>query len=392
MRLMIPGPVDVANDVMQLMSFPQVPHYSKEAVVLYENCISNLRHILSIDDNGYLLIMAGSGSLSIETAINAVARDNEKIVVCVNGIFGERMKTISHSYGAKIVELKVEEGKAIKEKLVRRILEDNPDAKALLMVHTETSTGVCNPISRIGEVAYEYDIPFVVDAVSSLGVEKFSMEKFHVDFCCFGSQKGLENPPGLGILGVSRRAINRFQSQSKNYGWYANLYYWLEAAEKKKLRKDVAYPSIVTMPVNNIRALEKSLQNIADEGIEERIKRHKKIASIVRNGIKKLGFALFAEKGYESSTVTAVCNNLNIDVQELIAFLIEKYHLQISNGLGGMFNKIFRIGHIGQSASLDYVVTVLFGIEHYLRFKGFKLPIGLSLSDIDTSDMKIEDR
>ena len=114
MRLMIPGPVDVANDVMQLMSFPQIPHYSKEAVALYENCISNLRRILSIDNNGHIFIMGGSGSVSIEAAINAVARDKEKVVVCVNGIFGERMKIISYSYGAKIVELKVEEGKAIK--------------------------------------------------------------------------------------------------------------------------------------------------------------------------------------------------------------------------------------------------------------------------------------
>lgn len=378
---MIPGPVEVGHDVMQQMSSPQIPHYSEEAIGIYNSCLEKLKKMFRFPENGDIFIIPGSGSVALDATIGTVVRRGDKVLVGVNGMFGERMKTIALSYGAKVVEVKVEEGKAITGKMVEGEATKNPDLKAILMVHLETSTGVLNPIKEIGEVTKKIDIPLIVDAVASIGVEEFFMDEWNVSFCGTCTQKGLETPPGLGIVGVSKGGWKFIKKgKQSDHGWYSNLLSWKEAPLVNKIRKGLSYPLWVTMPVNNVKSLHLSLSKIIDEeGIEKRIKRHSKIAFMMREGLENLGFELFPEEGYFANAVTVMRNNLGINVWELIEFLKQNYSTEISNGLGKLNNEIFRIGHIGQSASLDYVVPVLFGIEHYLREKGFNIPVGASL-------------
>jgi len=380
-KLMVPGPVEVSHDVMQQMSSPQIPHYSEEAIGIYNSCLEKLKKIFRFRENGDVFIMPGSGSVALDAAIGTVVRRGDKVLVGVNGMFGERMKTIALSYGAEVVEVKVEEGKAITGKMLEGEATKNLDLKAILIVHLETSTGVLNPIKEIGEVAKKIDIPLIVDAVASIGVEEFFIDDWNVSFCGTCTQKGLETPPGLGIVGVGKGGWKFIKKgEQSDHGWYSNLLSWKEAPLVNKIRKGLSYPLWVTMPVNNVKSLHLSLSKIIDEeGIEKRIKRHSKMAFMVREGLENLGFELFPEKGYFANAVTVMRNNLGINVWELIEFLKQNYNIEISNGLGKLNNKIFRIGHIGQSASLDYVVPVLFGIEHYLREKGFNIPVGASL-------------
>jgi len=379
-KLMIPGPVEVGHDVMQKMSSPQIPHYSKEAIDIYNSCREKLKEVFKLQEGGSVFIMNGSGSVALDAAIGSIIKEGDKVLVGINGMFGERMKIIALSYGAEVVEVKAEEGKAITgERLERQIIK-NPDLKAILIVHLETSTGVLNPVKEVGELSRRYNIPLIVDAVSSIGTEKFLMDEWNVSFCGTSTQKGLETPPGLGIIAVSKMGWEVIEERKiSTNGWYSNLAYWRERARANPIREGVIYPSLVTMPVNNVKALHLSLSRIAEEGIEERLRRHSKVAFIVREGLKNLGFELFPEKEYFANAVTVVRNNLGINIEELIDFLKQRYNTVISNGLGKLNNKIFRIGHIGQSASLGYVVPVLFGIEHYLRKKGFKIAVGASL-------------
>ena len=166
-------------------------------------------------------------------------------------------------------------------------------------------------------------------------------------------------------------------------GWFLNLFTWKRVQEGKEIRKGVVYPLPVTMPVNNVTALLESLEEIHREGLENRFNRHHRIAQAVRQGMQCMGFQLFPEEGCFSNAVTSVRNNLPIQVSELIGFLKEFVHIEVSNGLFELYNKLIRIGHIGQTAETEHVVPVLFGIEHFLRKKGLNLALGSSLSGIE---------
>jgi len=166
-------------------------------------------------------------------------------------------------------------------------------------------------------------------------------------------------------------------------GWYLNLLLWKKVQEGKEIRKGVVYPLPVTMPVNNVLALLQSLEDIEREGWEARLERHRRVAEAVREGMQAMGFTLFPEEGCRANAVTSVRNDLSIDVSELIAFLKDFVHTEISNGLFDLYNKLVRIGHIGQTAQVECVMPVLFGIECFLRKKGRNLARGSSLSGIE---------
>ena len=382
-RLMVPGPVEVSWAVMNQMSYPQIAHYSDEAIQIYNECIQSLKKILNCATDTDVYLINGSGSVAMDLCIGNVVRKGEKVLVAINGNFGERLKVQAESFGAETVELKVEPGKAIRGKAVKEIVEKNKNIKAILIVHLETTTGVLNPIWEIGSVAKEYEIPLIVDCVSSLGIEEFNMEEWGISLCGSAVQKGLEAPPGLGIVAVSKDGWKAIEKKGNpNCGWYLNLLNWRHYSQTNFVRKGVTYPLLVTMPVNNVRALKLSLDNILKEGMVNRIERHRRISEIVKKGLKNIGFEEFPENGFSSHAITVMRNSYGLDISKMINFIKDRYDIEISNGLFELYNKIFRIGHIGQSAHLGYVVAGLFGIEHYLRSKNISILTGASLIGI----------
>jgi alanine-glyoxylate transaminase / serine-glyoxylate transaminase / serine-pyruvate transaminase len=379
-RLMVPGPVEVETSVLREMSIAQVAHYSEEAISLYNECVNNLKLIAGDIKNTDVFILVGSGSIAMDSCLASVVGNNDKILVATNGNFGDRLTVQAKCIGADVSELRVEPGKAIRGDMIEDAIKKNSRIRAIALVHLETTNGVLNPIKEIGEVARKFGIPLIVDSVSSFGVEDFNMQDFGVSLSGTGVQKGLETPPGLGISFVSENGWQAIKNRKKTTcAWTLDLLTWLDHVKNNKVRKDIIYPLMVTMPVNNIRALAKSLQNILEESIEKRLERHKKISEIVKIGCRNLGFEDFPEEGFSAHGVSVMKNTLNIDISEMIYFLRQNYNTQISNGLFDLSNKIFRIGHIGQTSTLDNIVPVLFGIEHYLRRKGFNIKNGDSL-------------
>jgi len=370
------------------MGRKQVPHYSTEAIDEYNSCVEKLRPFFGVDERSSIFIMPGSGSVALDIAVGSIVSSDSEIIAAVNGTFSNRVKLIVESYGAKVIHVTVPHGAAISASIIKQSLEEHPAAKAVFLAHLETSTGVLNPIEEIGEVASSFNVPLVVDAVSSLGVEKIDCVRWGVSVCCSASQKGLESPPGLGIVCVTPKGwdfINR-NSMPKN-GWYCDLNLWKKAAEGNEIRKGVFYPLTVTMPVNNVYALSKSLDSLLSEGLENRLQRHSRIAQITREGLIACGFKPFPEDSRYSSVETVMSNNLKIDINEMIHFIMQHYNTEISNGLFDLYNKILRIGHIGQTASLDSIVPVLIGIEQFLRKNGIPVPLGKSLEGIDKGIM-----
>lgn len=379
-NLMIPGPVEIDFEVLQEMASPQLPHYNEEVIEIYNRCIEYLRKIFGLYSQGDIFIMNGSGNVALDAVTGSVIHKDDKVLVGINGCWGRAMRDIACSYGARVIEVRAREGQVITAEMIRATVERNKSIRAIMVVHTETSAGIVNPIEEIGGVANEYDIPLIVDAVCSIGVEEFAMEKWNVSFSCTSSQKGLQAPPGLGIAAISKRGWKAIEERkAPDHGWYSNLLNWKKAAETNIVTKGIIYPMFVTMAVNNVRALHSSLSKIIEEGIDNRIKRHSEVASIVREGMKNLGFKIFPEEKYSAHALTVVSNNLNIDIQKLIEFLKYKYNIEISDGLDELRGKVFRIGHIGRSASLNHIIPVLFGVEDFLRKEGIKIPIGASL-------------
>lgn len=383
-RLMIPGPVEVDWEVLNQMSYPQIAHYHDEAIQIYNDCVQSLKKLFRCDRGTDVYLMVGSGSVALDACIGSVVRKGDKVLVAINGNFGERLKVQAESFGAEVVEVRVETGKAIRGEMIEKTIENNPGITAILVVHLETTTGVLNPIREIGTVAKKCDIPLIVDCVSSFGVEEFNMEEWGVALCGTAVQKGLETPPGLGIVAVNQRGWKAVEAGGNpGCGWYLNLLNWRDYSRTNIVRKGIVYPLMVTMPVNNVRALKLSLNNILAEGLENRIERHRWISHLVRKGLQHVGFEEFPERGFGSNAITVMRNTFGLNISEMIDFIKDMYNTEISNGLFETRDKIFRIGHIGKSASLEYVVPMLFGIEHFLRTKGFSIPTGASLVGIE---------
>ncbi|MBI4770195.1 MAG: alanine--glyoxylate aminotransferase family protein [Chloroflexi bacterium] len=336
-KLMIPGPVEVDDSVLAEMGAPVAVHYGPEWTAFYKDTTARMKQVFRTSGDVFLIVSSGSGG--VEAAVASLLAPGERVLVAVNGFFGERMATIAQSRGLEVVRATALWGEPIAPEAVRAVFERQPGIAGLLVVHHETSTGVLNPLPALGSLAREFDVPFVVDAVSSLGGEELAMDDWGIDICITASQKCLEAPPGIAPVAVSPRAWHIMDRKGDfPAGWYLNL-----------------------------RALRAALDRLLAEGLAHRIERYQDTARFLRAGLRELGFSLFVDGEAASSTITAVCRPPQIDVADLIAYLREARGIRIAGGLGETHGRIFRVGHMGQAASREYAGLFLEGLTEYLH-------------------------
>jgi alanine-glyoxylate transaminase/serine-glyoxylate transaminase/serine-pyruvate transaminase len=284
----------------------------------------------------------------------------------VNGFFGQRLATIARYRGIETVTVTAPWGQPISPDDVRAALAKHSSIAGLIVVHHETSTGVLNPVSDLGALAQEFDVPFIVDAVSSLGGEDLAMDDWGIDICVTASQKCLEAPPGLAPVAVSRHAWAVMDRKGHfPAGWYLNLRVWRQYVEDW----GDWHPFPVTMATNNVLALRAALDRLEAEGLDRRIARYRDAAPFLRAGLRDLGSQLFVNGEVASSTITAVRRRPGMDVAQLITFLQEKHGIRIAGGLGETRGEIFRVGHMGKAASREYVSLLLEALADYLGEK-----------------------
>ncbi len=345
--LMIPGPCALTREVQEAMAGPLVPHYGEEWVREYNETRESLKPVLGTKGKVYLTV--GSGHAGVEAAVNILAAPGERIAVVDNGFFGERIAWIAETYGIGVVRIKGEWGKPADPALVEKVLKEERDIKAVAVVHGETSTGAVNPVKEIGEIAGRRNVLLFVDAVCSVGGMEFLMDDWGVDVCVTASQKGLSAPPGLAIIALSAQAQDFLEARPcPPVGWYLNLRIWQEFEEKQGRFQ----PYGITMPVNNVRALKVSLEQIYQEGLERRFQRHKQVARRIREGIYALGLETLAQ-GEPLPLVTAVKCPPGVKAGEIVSFLKEKHGIYISGGLGAHKEDTFRVGHMGVTATAE---------------------------------------
>ncbi|NEU06528.1 MULTISPECIES: alanine--glyoxylate aminotransferase family protein [Clostridium] len=336
-RLFIPGPVDVAPDVLEKMSMPMIGHRSKEASRIQRTISEYMRKIFNTKEE--ILVSTSSGSGLMEGAVRSCTA--KRAAIFSIGAFGNRWYDMAISNNVPADKFEVEWGKPTTPEQVDEVLATGK-YDLITVTHNETSTGVMNPLDEIGNVVKKYpNVVFCLDTVSSAAGTELKVDEWGVDICIASTQKAIGLPPGMSVCTFSQKAVERAK-EVPNRGMYLDLLSLYNYIQKK----DYQYPS--TPSLSHMFALEYQLDKIINkEGLENRYKRHIEGGEIVRNWARK-HFEIFPDENYMSNTLTNVKNTRNIDVAALNKALGERGY-QISNGYGKLKDKTFRIAHMAET-------------------------------------------
>ncbi|WP_297632147.1 alanine--glyoxylate aminotransferase family protein [uncultured Clostridium sp.] len=355
-KLFIPGPVEVRPDVLEKMATPMIGHRSADASFLQRRISDNLRKIFYTKSE--ILLSTTSGSGLMEGAIRCCTL--KKAAVFSVGAFGKRWYEMAKENGKEADLFEVPMGEAITPEMVDKALATgNYDLVAV--THNETSTGIMNPIKEIGKVVKKYnDVVYIVDGVSSAVGTRIEVDMWGIDILITSTQKSIGLPPGMSICTFSKKAKERAE-KVPNRGLYLDLL----ALYKYIQKKDYQYPS--TPSLSHMFALDYQLDYILNkEGLDNRFRRHRELAKMVRSWAKK-HFELFADENYLSNTVTAIKNTRAIEVSMLNKELAIR-GFAISNGYGSLKDKTFRIGHMAD-CTIDDMKDLLSNINEILKLE-----------------------
>jgi alanine-glyoxylate transaminase/serine-glyoxylate transaminase/serine-pyruvate transaminase len=351
------------------MSEPILPHYGQEWLVVYHEVVARLKQVFATEND--LFLMVGPGSAGLDAAWGSLARTGEKVLMAYNGFFGQRMATIAQGYGLDVRTVTAPPGLSLDPEAIRQCLAREAGIQAVGIVHLETSTGVLNPLQDIVSVTNEFDIPIIVDAVSSLGGMPLPVDEWNIDICVTVSNKCLASPAGIVPLSVSQRAWETMaRKQGRGHGWYLDLQTWKDYT----VRWASWHPYPTTLPTSNVVALLTSLRLILEGGLQAHYDRHARAASTVRAALRRMGFKMFVDEAHASPLITPVTGLPGMDIDDFRRYLLEEWQIMISGGLDDLRGKIFRVGHIGRAATADYTEQFLQGVEAYLRLRGHVVP------------------
>jgi aspartate aminotransferase-like enzyme len=335
-----------------------INHRGPEFAALMAGLTRALQDFLNTEGDVFLL--TASGSAGMEAAVVNTLSSGDRALLFVNGAFGERFAAICKAYGVEARRVDVPWGRAVEPELVREELakEKGKDgAKAVLITHNETSTGVLNPLKEIAEVVRESGKLLIVDSVSGAGAVDLLVDEWGVDVLISASQKAWGAPPGVAMVTMSEKAWKAYERSN-----LPKLYFDLQSY-KASLEKG-ATPA--TPAVSVFIGLQESLRLMAEEGQGAIIKRHRDLAYATRRGLQALNLGLFADERYASPAVTAFRMPTRVDPRNLIRILRDDYDTVIAGGQGRIEGQIARVGHMG-FVTLQDMVTFFGALEQALK-------------------------
>ncbi len=345
--LFVPGPVDVAEEVLKAQTQAMMPHRSSDFEEIFHRSEKKMRQIFRTEQR--VFINASSGTGMHEACVRNLV--NKKVLSCANGAFGMRWHDVAKSNGKDVTLLEMDWKEPLSGDKIAEALEGQ-DYEVITFVHNETSTGLMNPIQEIAQVINDVspNTLICVDAVSSLSGAQLEMDDWGLDVVITSSQKCLALPPGLGFVAVNERAFEKSKTV-QNKGWYFDF----ERLEKHRLKDSTPATSAVSL----IYALDLQTDRILAEGIEARWARHSAMADKTQAWAESKDFILFAPEGYRSQTVTAI-EHQGFDFKAANAYLMEQ-GMRMAAGYGALKENVFRIGHMGKLtvADLDELFTAL---------------------------------
>ena len=357
-----PGPTRVRENVrLEIAKETTNPDIDVEFCEFYKNTCKKMSSILNTEKDVYIL--SGEGILGLEAACASLTEPGDKVLVIDNGIFGRGFDDFVKMYGGEVVYFSGDYTKEIDIEELEKFLQKENDFKYATVVHCDTPTGVLNDLSKICPLLKRYNILTVVDSVAAMVGEEIRVDDWQIDIALGGSQKAISAPAGLTIVSISEDAKNSMKNRKTPIvGFYLNLTIWENYYENKW------FP--YTMPINEIIGLDRAIDNILEEKLENVLARHEKIASATRKAFTEYGLKLYLESGY-SNTVTAVEIPENIGALNLTKHMLEKYNTLVSTSLCDYKDKLLRIGHMGENANLELIIYVLNIIDKSLKDLGF---------------------
>lgn len=369
---MLPGPTNVPNRVINAMLTPMINHRSDDFRKLYKDIINKTQTVFETEND--IVVLTTSGTGAVETSVLNLIKKDDAVIIPVNGEFSTRLADLIDNYGGKTIRINSPYGQNPPIEKIEEAFEKNSNIKALYVVYNETSTGTTlRNLSKLGDLCKAHGAFFVVDAVSILGGDELPVDKWNVDVCFTATQKALAAPPGIAPISVSKEA-KKYMIENPPPSQYLNLKRYF------KYYND-SFETPFTPAVSLFYAYQEALNIIIEEGMQNRISRHRKCANAFYSGLEALGFTPFADADSRSNVVLAVNYLPGIDDKKFRELLSTKFKVLLAGGFGELKGKVFRVGCMGEVSSY-HVMRTLSAISSSMSILGVQ-PIkdGLSVAN-----------
>jgi aspartate aminotransferase-like enzyme len=355
--IMLPGPTNVPSRVLRAMSKPIINHRGQEFHELYNNIQEKLKKVYETENIVFVLSASGTGG--VEFATFNFLNHNDKVIVPILGEFSERLAEAVDKTGAETIKIRVGHGKGVTVEQIKSVIETTPNVTAIALVFNETSTGVSIwDFEKIGLLAHEKNILYIVDSISALGGVKLPTDRAYIDVHITGSQKCIATPPGLSFVSVSKKAFEK----SKQIKEKRTYYFDLEAYLKFHERSETPYTPAVPL----FYALDEALTMILEEGLDNYQKRHEILSTAMYSALEALNIPIMPENEFRSKTVIATKKWNNVDTKQLRKIMENKYGVVVAGEIGSIKDVGLRIGIMG-TVNVNHVIQTITALELSLK-------------------------
>ena len=359
--LMGPGPSDVHPRILSAMARSTIGHLDPAFIGMMDEVKEMLKYAF-VTENELTMPISAPGSAGMEACFANLVEPGDKVIVCINGVFGSRMKENVTRVGGQAIIIEDDWGRPVAPQKVEQCLIDNPDTKIVAFVHAETSTGALSDAKALCQIANQYGCINIVDAVTSLAGSELRVDEWGIDAIYSGSQKCLSAMPGISPVSFSERAIHKLTNrQTPVTSWFLDLNlvmgYWGKGAKR-------AYHH--TAPVNTLYGLHESLVMLTEEGLENSWNRHQENHQLLRDGLQSFGIHYLVEELSRLPQLNSVIIPDNLNDEEVRNSLLTNYNIDIGAGLGALAGKIWRIGLMGYTSRKENIENLLSAMKETL--------------------------
>ena len=366
-RLFTPGPCAVPEEVLLEMARPFEHHRTDWFKGFMKEACERLQTVMQTKND--VIVITGSGTAAAEAAIVGCNPPGSKMLTIEGGKFGQRWGEIAEQYGIDVHRHEIEWGTAVEPQWVADYLKSDPAITSVMLTHSETSTATVCDLEAIGKIVKAAGKLFLVDGITSVGAIPVKPDEWGVDVLITGAQKSLMLPPGLGFLSVSQRAWDIIENNKSQHAYYLNLI----KAHKSGAKNDTPFTPAHLL----IRGLNKALEMIVEEGMENVWKRVATMAAAARAAGEAIGVPVFSKR--PSDSVTAFVCPEGVTVPDIRAGLKDRFGIQSAGGQDHLKGKIFRLGHMGYVDEMDTVLAVA-ALEQVLYKLGHKFELGAGVT------------
>jgi len=368
---MIPGPTPVPERVLEALGRHPIGHRSKDFQNIVKSTTENLQWLHQTKNE--VLTITGSGTAAMEAGIINTLSKGDKVICGENGKFGQRWVKVAEEFGLEVIKVNAEWGEPLDPEIFKNILENdlNKDIKAVILTHSETSTGVMNDLKTISQYIRNHKKALsIIDCVTSIGACNVPTDEWKLDIVASGSQKGYMIPPGLSFISMSEKAwkANELSNLPK-------FYLDLKLYKKSLLNNSNPF----TPSVNLMFALDEALKMMREEGLENIFQKHERHKRATSEAVKKLNLKLFANEKSLSPSITAI-ETQDFDAESFRKSIQARYGIQLAGGQDHLKGKIFRVGHLGYINDLDIISAITaIGLSLYEKNIVKEIDIGKAL-------------